>query len=434
MIKVFIFIFVFLFASNLNAKEVTFMQILENPTDLELNLKYAKEQAIAGNYKSTIHTLERLNSLYPANTEIKIYLLSILLKMDSEIQVQLMIERMLKDPNTTDEAREYINKVSSEIYAKKNKEKSKWFAYANLGYSQTENSNIESVSRSKTMWVEDTKINFATDSIEYDKTYSRNGSFTLGKKIDDTSAFSLNMGLDLITQNKGTKSQSDLISGSFSYSKSLDKHFFLPYIFYSRPNNRNAKDSNSRGVGFNNSYFINKKNNISYGASFTNTLYDETPTFSSAETNNTDNYSAKINYNYNLTSKDILNSKITFNNVNGNADYNSYDSYGLTLGYSKYIPIGLLKLETNYKRKEHEAKDSFVNSTIDRIDQEVNGQILLTGQLNKILPFFKNLDKNNSVFYTFKYKYIDVDSTILNNTIRRELLTYGITKKINFND
>ena len=114
---------------------------------------------------------------------------------------------------------------------------------------QTENSNIESVSRSKTMWVEDTKIDFATDSIEYDKTYSRNGSFTLGKKIDDTSAFSLNMGLDLITQNKGTKSQSDLISGSFSYSKSLDKHFFLPYIFYSRPNNRNAKDSNSRGVG-----------------------------------------------------------------------------------------------------------------------------------------------------------------------------------------
>ena len=75
MIKVFIFIFVFLFASNLNAKEVTFMQILENPTDLELNLKYAKEQAIAGNYKSTIHTLEGLNSLYPANTEIKIYLL-----------------------------------------------------------------------------------------------------------------------------------------------------------------------------------------------------------------------------------------------------------------------------------------------------------------------------------------------------------------------
>ena len=158
------------------------MVILKNPTDLELNLKYAKEQEKVGNYKSTIHTLERLNTLYPANTNIKIYLLSILLKMDSEIQIQLMIERMLKDPNTTDEARDYINKFASQIYTKKNKKESSWFAYADIGYSETENSNIEAVSKSKTLWVEDTKIAFASDSIEYEKTYSKNGSFTVGKK------------------------------------------------------------------------------------------------------------------------------------------------------------------------------------------------------------------------------------------------------------
>ena len=115
MTKVFIFLIVFFFALNLNAEEVTYMQILENPTDLELNLKYAKQQEEAGNYKSTIHTLERLNSLYPANTDIKIYLLSILVKMDSEIQVQLMIERMMKDPNTTDEAKEYIKFIEDFI-------------------------------------------------------------------------------------------------------------------------------------------------------------------------------------------------------------------------------------------------------------------------------------------------------------------------------
>ena len=101
------------------AEEITFKQILENPTDIELNLKYAKQQEQAGKYKSTIATLERLNMLYPANTDIKIYLLSILLKMDSEIRVQLMIERMLKDPNTTDKAKEYINKVTSTMYAQK---------------------------------------------------------------------------------------------------------------------------------------------------------------------------------------------------------------------------------------------------------------------------------------------------------------------------
>jgi len=345
-----------------------------------------------------------------------------------------MIERMLKDPNTTDEAKEYINKITSEMYAKKNKEKSNWFAYANIGYSQTENSNIEALSRSKSLWVKDSKQPFASDTIEYDKTYSRNASFTLGKKIDDTSALSLNMGLDLISQNKGKKSQSDLISGSISYSKSLDKHFLLPYIFYSRPNNRFAKDLNSRGFGFSNSYFFNKDNIFSYGASFSNTMYDQTKIYPTAEYNNSDTYSANIGYTYNLTSKDQLSSKIFVNNVNGNADYNSYDAYGLTLGYSKYVPIGLLKLETTYKRKKHDEKDTFINSTIDREDQEINGQILLTGQLNQVLPFLKKLDKNNTIFYTLKYKFIDIDSTLINNTVETELLTYGLTKKINFNE
>ena len=84
--------------------------------------------------------------------------------------------------------------------------------------------------------------------------------------------------------------------------------------------------------------------------------------------------------------------------------------------------------------KKHKEKDTFINTNIDREDQEINGQIILTGQINKILPFFKNLDKNNSIFYTIKYKFISVDSSLINNTTEKELLTYGITKKFNFND
>ena len=98
------------------------------------------------------------------------------------------------------------------------------------------------------------------------------------------------------------------------------------------------------------------------------------------------------------------------------------------------VPIGLLNLETTYKRKEHDEKDSFINTTIDRIDQEINHKITLTGQLSKILPFLKNLDKNNSIYYTLKYKYVDVDSTLINNTVKSNYLTYGITKKFNFNE
>ena len=56
-------------------KNITYMQILLKPNDLELNLKYAQQQGKMGNYKQTISTLERLNMLYPDNVEIKLYLL-----------------------------------------------------------------------------------------------------------------------------------------------------------------------------------------------------------------------------------------------------------------------------------------------------------------------------------------------------------------------
>ena len=64
-------------------KNITYMQILQKPNDLELNIKYAQQQGKMGNFKQTISTLERLNMVYPDNIEIKMYLLSVLVQADS---------------------------------------------------------------------------------------------------------------------------------------------------------------------------------------------------------------------------------------------------------------------------------------------------------------------------------------------------------------
>ena len=94
--------------SKVLSSTITYEDILDNPTDLELNLNYAKQQEKSGNIKSTISTLERLSKLYPKNSDIKLYLLSILLKMDSKVKVDLMVRTILNDPNTTDETRNLI--------------------------------------------------------------------------------------------------------------------------------------------------------------------------------------------------------------------------------------------------------------------------------------------------------------------------------------
>ena len=46
--------------SNSDEKNITYMQILQNPNDLDLNLKYAQQQGKVGNHKQSISTLERL--------------------------------------------------------------------------------------------------------------------------------------------------------------------------------------------------------------------------------------------------------------------------------------------------------------------------------------------------------------------------------------
>ena len=97
-----------IFNSKAISSIITYKEILDNPTDLELNLNYAKQQEKSGEIKSTIATLERLSMLYPKNADIKIYLLSILLKMDSKVKVDLMVRTILNDPNTTDETRNLI--------------------------------------------------------------------------------------------------------------------------------------------------------------------------------------------------------------------------------------------------------------------------------------------------------------------------------------
>ena len=136
-----------IFQSKAYSSTITYKEILDNPTELELNLNYAKQQEKAGNIKSTIATLERLSKLYPKNSDIKLYLLSILLKMDSKVKVDFMVKTMLEDPNTNEETKKLIAELLTGNQFQKEKQ-NKWIAYLDIGYSQTEEDNISGRTKS----------------------------------------------------------------------------------------------------------------------------------------------------------------------------------------------------------------------------------------------------------------------------------------------
>ena len=178
------------------------LELKSKMSDLELNLNYAKQQEKSGNVKSTIATLERLSMLYPKNADIKLYLLSILLKMDSKVKVDLMVSTMLNDPNTSDETRKLIAELLTDEKFEEEEPK-KWFAYMDFTYSQTEEDNIAGRTKSgKKLAVDgddnekmmDFEKNDGISVMEYDKTYTRGTSLTIGRILNQSSSLYFNLG------------------------------------------------------------------------------------------------------------------------------------------------------------------------------------------------------------------------------------------------
>ena len=425
-----------LFSFNLVFAEISYKEILDNPTDLELNLNYAKQQEKVGNFKLTIATLERLNILYPSNSDIKLYLLSILIKMDSKVKVELMIQTMLNDPNTTDETRILIAELlSNDQIEEQNKE---WFSYIDLTYTQTREDNISAITKTKTLLQDDVSIPFPEIDnkliVADEKIDNMRSSITFGKNFDNTSSVYFNFGLDIAKQHKKVTGDSDIISGSASYFKVKGNHYFSPYIYYSRPNYRRLEDYNSKGAGFNNTYIFNEKNNVNYGISYSNTIYDQTNAFDAADDKNFENYSSNIRYNFNFSSKTQISSKLILNKTDSSKNYDSYNSEGMNFSISQIIKYGTLKFQTTYLENSYDAKDTFISPTINREDESLVSTISLSGQLNQIIPFAKKMNKDDSIFYSLKFKHSDVSSNILNYDVDRKFLSLGLTKRVNLNE
>ena len=421
---------------------ITFKDILDDPTDLELNLNYAKQQEKAGNFKSTIATLERLNKLYPKNSDIKLYLLSILLKMDSNVKVDFMVKTMMEDPNTDNQTKKLIAELLTNNQIQE-KEKNDWIAYLDIHYSQTEEDNISGRTKSgklsKSNGTTDSEVPFPSNdsrlTLEYDKTYVRGSSLTLGKILGENSSIFMNLGLNLNTNNKKLKGESDINSISLSYLKAIRNHYFSPYIFYNKNNYRRQEDYQSNGFGINNTYLINDKFNLNYALSYLDSKYHSNSLFIDAgDLNNNEVYSASLRLNYNLSDKTQLNSKLIYSDTQHVKNYDSYDSYGLNLSFSRILSFGTFTASATHLTNTYDTRKTSVSSLKDREDTSLVTNLILRGDINQILPFLTRINKDNNIYYTLSFRESNVNSSISSYEIKRSFKKIGISKRINFND
>ena len=440
-----------IFNSKAISSIITYKEILDNPTDLELNLNYAKQQEKSGNVKSTIATLERLSKLYPKNSDIKLYLLSILLKMDSRVKVDFMVKTMLEDPNTNEETKKLIAELLTGNQFQKDK-KNKWIAYLDINYYQTEEDNISGRTKSgklaKSNGTTDSQVPFpANDSrltLEYDKTFVKGTALTLGRILNESSSVFMNLGLNVNTNNKKLKGESDVHSVSLSYLKANKNHYFSPYIYYNKLNYRMQEDYQTRGFGMSNTYLFNDKFNLNYALSYSDSRYHSKPNpvdsqgtqiFADAgDLNNNEVYNANIRLNYNLTDKMQISSKVIFSDIQHAKSYDSYESSGANFSISRIFPFGTFTASATHLTNVFDTRKITVSSLKDREDTSLVTNLILKGDINQLLPSLKKINKDNSIYYTISLRESNVNSTISSYEIKRSFKKIGISKRINFND
>ena len=259
-------------------KNITYMQILQNPNDLDLNLKYAKQQSDVGNFKQTIATLERLNMLYPDNLEIKLYLLSVLVSADSPNKALTVIEDIKSNEDVTAEDLTVVNQIEEEMKARGAPKV--WYIAANIDAGGIQNNNVGAVSKTRKKISSNELDEFA--SAMFDRTYTGTlgltavralsetssltilPSFTESRQDDETSddfqSYSLYLGFDTMVNNQSLNSYLSLgktdydedadsfsLAAGLSGSFSEDRHTFSDgYSFSDARGNQNSEDTTAR--------------------------------------------------------------------------------------------------------------------------------------------------------------------------------------------
>ena len=132
--------------------DISYQEILQDPENLELNLKFAKEQEQIGNYKSVIATLERLSTIYSENIDLKLYLLSISLKIDSKERTKEILNDIKNNTKLTNDLRDKINQIAKSLEDNQRQDvDDQWTKYIDIGFNYTADNNVNTISNSNTL-------------------------------------------------------------------------------------------------------------------------------------------------------------------------------------------------------------------------------------------------------------------------------------------
>jgi len=407
-------------------KNITYLEILEKPNDLDLNLRYAKQQGELGNFKQTISTLERLIIVYPDNVEIKLYLLSVLVQIDSPEKAKTIIEEMKLRKDLESEDLETLQEIEGEL---KEIEPSLWTLALDIGLSSVWSNNVNSVSRTRLKMSSDEREEFG--SAKHDRTGSGNLGISASRPVGEQSSI-------LISLSHSTSDQYQELDDDFqSYGLTLGLDTVLgnqnlsPYLIIGKTDYVADADSFSLMYGIGGYFTVGENHSFNYGYSFTDSKANHNSMDNTANDDNAIAHGATLGYDYiinNLISSSIA---LGVSDTDAKADAgNDAETYDFSFGLNFAFPWALISVSSAHSFSDYKRQDTSIDSNIIRSDYSDTFSFSITKAVGDVFPF---LDPNRSLLINLYYENIKSESNILNYDYDSESYTLGISKSIKLN-
>ena len=408
-------------------KNITYIQILQKPNDLDLNLKYAKQQGKAGNFKQTIATLERLNMVYPDNVEIKLYLLSVLVQADAPDKALTIIEEIKTNEDLTAEDLATVNEIEEQM--KERKAPRLWNFYADISFGGIQNENVNSVSKTRLQSSSDSLIGFNTP--KHDRTYSGSFGLTATRSIGEASSLMINANISDSEQDVETSDDFESYGLTLALDTSLGNQSLSPYFMLSKTDYQDDADSFSLMYGIGGYFSVGERNSFSYGYSFSDSKGNHNSTDNTAQETNSIGHGFTLGHDYMINEIISTSIGLGYNDsdavIDAGNDYETYDaSFRLNLAYPwAYISIGDALSFNDYKKE-----DTSVNSNMLRSDVTNTFDIMLTKSVGDIFPKF---DPTRSLFMTISYEKIISEANIINYDYIADSYSLSFSKSFHLN-
>lgn len=402
-------------------KNITYIQILQKPNDLELNIKYAQQQGKIGNFKQTISTLERLNMVYPDNIEIKMYLLSVLVQADSPDKALTVIDEIKNNEDATEEDLLTVKDIEKELEDRARPKLWSFAAGVNWGLSQS--NNVNNVSK--------TRLQMSSGSLDpfnspmHDRTYSASTDISAVRRIGEDSSFLLNASVSDSRQVIETGDDVEGYTLTTSYDTTIGNQGISIFGMFSKSDYIDDADSFSTIAGLSGFFPSGDRSTYSYSYSLSDSKGNRNSSDTTADETNSIGHSVTIGHDYAVN--EIISTSLSTGygiseNKVGVNDYETFD-FGFRLNLN--LPIAYVSIGEALSFNEYFEFDSSNNSSLIRSDVASTFDVIVVKPLGDFLPF---LDPNKLINLSFSYDKTISEANIINYDYEAESFGFGISR------